>query len=334
MCVSYGEAVLRRATARLEERRAHRQAGQEELRRALYERVPELSQIDRDLQKSMPQVLAAAFRYGEDPTQAIAKLREKNKALQARRAELLRDAGARARDLEDTPFCPLCEDSGWRGATMCRCLRALCSEEQIRELSILLNLGEQSFARFRLDLYGEEFWPAFGRSPRANMEKILGYCQNFAKNFGKSSMKNLFFYGGTGLGKTFLSACIAREVSEGGFSVVYDSAGVIVSRFEEQKFSRDLADVREAKDVTRKYLSCDLLILDDLGSELTTPFVQAALYQLINTRLTEGRGTLISSNYSMEELRQRYSPQILSRLAGEYETLPFFGKDIRLIKKA
>lgn len=331
--MSYGEAVLRRATARLEERRARRQAGQEALRRALYEQVPELSRIDKALQKSMPQVLAAAFRYGEDPAVAIAKLKEENKTLQARRMALLRDAGARVQDLEDTPLCPLCEDSGWRGATMCRCLRALCAEEQISELSLLLNLGEQSFARFRLDLYGEDFWPAYGRSPRTNMEKILGYCQSYARNFGKSAMKNLFFYGGTGLGKTFLSACIAREVAEGGFSVVYDSAGVIVSRFEEQKFSRDLNDVREAKDVTRKYLRCDLLILDDLGSELTTPFVQAALYQLINTRLTEGRATLISSNFSMEELKQRYSPQILSRLAGEYETLPFFGKDIRLLKK-
>jgi DNA replication protein DnaC len=135
------------------------------------------------------------------------------------------------------------------------------------------------------------------------------------------------------LGKTFLSACIAREVSEGGFSVVYDTAGIIFSRFEEQKFSRDMQDVREAKDVTRKYLRCDLLILDDLGSELTTPFVQSALYQLVNTRLIEGRSTIVSSNFTMDDLRQRYTPQIISRLEGEYETLPFFGKDIRLLKK-
>ena len=331
--MSYGEAVLKRALARMEERKVRRQAGQEALRREAYEKIPELLSIDRSLQTSMPQVLAAAFRYGEDPSVAVAKLREQNMGLQERRLQLLREAGFSPRDLEETPHCPLCNDSGWRGANMCRCLKSLCAEEQIRELSILLNLGEQSFARFRLDYYGEDFWSSYGRTPRANMEKVLAFCRRYAENFGRTPIKNLFFHGGTGLGKTFLSACIAREVSEGGFSVVYDTAVSVLARFEEQKFSRDVDDAREARDITRKYLRCELLILDDLGSELTTPFVQAALYQLINTRLTDGRCTIISSNFSMDELRGRYSPQIISRLEGEYEILPFFGKDIRLLKK-
>ena len=334
MSLSYGESVLRRATARLEARRVQRQAKQDVLRKQIYEAIPEVAQIDRNLQQTIPQVVAAAFRKGEDPQQAIAKLRQENQNLQLKRAELLRQNGYQLGDLEEKPVCSLCQDSGWRGITMCRCLKNLCTEEQIRELSSLLNLGEQSFARFRLDYYGEEIWPNYGRSPRKNMEKIFAFCQNYARSFGHNQIKNLFFYGSTGLGKTFLSACIAREVSESGFSVVYDTAGVIFSRFEEQKFSRDLEDIQRAKDLTRKYLRCDLLIVDDLGSEMTTPFVQSALYQLINTRLVEGRCTIVSSNYSMNEFRQRYSPQIISRLEGEYETLPFFGRDIRLLKKS
>jgi DNA replication protein DnaC len=333
MSLSYGETVLSRANARLEERRIQRQARQETLRRQIYEALPEVANIDRKLQQTIPQVVAAAFRQGEDPQQAVLRLRQENQTLQQRRVELLRQRGYHARDLEDNPFCPLCGDSGWRGTSMCSCLRTLCTEEQIRELSSILNLGAQSFAHFRLDYYGTDLWGTYGRSPRQNMEKMLAFCKNFAKNFGQTQVKNLFFYGSTGLGKTFLSACIAREVSEGGFSVVYDTAGIIFSRFEEQKFSRDMQDVREAKDVTRKYLRCDLLILDDLGSELTTPFVQSALYQLVNTRLIEGRSTIVSSNFTMDDLRQRYTPQIISRLEGEYETLPFFGKDIRLLKK-
>lgn len=332
--MSYGEAVLSRANARLEERRVQKKTRQDKLRMQIYEAIPEVEKIDRQLKQTIPQVVATAFRQGEDPTQAILKLREENQKLQQRRIELLRQGGYRERDLEDQPFCPLCGDSGWRGVSMCRCLRGLCAEEQIRELSSILNLGEQSFGSFRLDYYGTEPWAAYGRSPRQNMEKILAFSRNYAHSFGQKQVKNLFFYGNTGLGKTFLSACIAREVSEGGFSVVYDTAGVIFSRFEEQKFSRDMQDIREAKDVTRKYLRCDLLILDDLGSELTTPFVQSALYQLINTRLIEGRSTIISSNFTMDDLRQRYTPQIISRLEGEYETLPFFGKDIRLLKKS
>lgn len=331
--MSYGEAVLGRATARLEERRTKREARQEQLRRQIYAALPEVYRIDRSLQQTIPQVMAAALRQGEDPKEAIAKLRRENLALQEKRAVLLREGGYRLQDLEDVPVCPLCNDTGWRGSSMCRCLRKLCTEEQIKELSLLLNLGEQSFANFRLDYYGTEPWPSYGRSPRQNMEKVLAFCKTYAAHFGKIAIKNLFFYGSCGLGKTFLSACIAREVSEAGFSVVYDTAGVIFSRFEEQKFSKDREDVREAKDLTRKYLRCDLLILDDLGSELTTPFVQSALYQLINTRLSEGRCTIISSNFTMDDLRQRYTPQIISRLQGEYETLPFFGKDVRLLKK-
>ena len=115
--------------------------------------------------------------------------------------------------------------------------------------------------------------------------------------------------------------------------MVYDTAGNIFAQFELKKFQRDTQDAQEAKDETRRYLNCDLLILDDLGSELTTQFTQSALYELVNTRLVAGRCTVISSNLSMDEAARRYSPQIASRLAGEYHVLHFFGDDIRLLKK-
>ena len=146
-------------------------------------------------------------------------------------------------------------------------------------------------------------------------------------------MDHILLYGPPGLGKTFLSACIARVVSEHGFSVVYDTAVNIFAQFETQKFSRDEDDTREARDGTRRYLGCDLLILDDLGSEMTTPFVQSALYQLLNTRLTGGKRTIISTNLTPDDIRRRYTPQLASRLEGEYHMLRFFGEDIRLQKK-
>jgi DNA replication protein DnaC len=145
--------------------------------------------------------------------------------------------------------------------------------------------------------------------------------------------KNLFLTGNPGLGKTFLSACMARVVSERGYSVVYDTAANIFSRFETRKFARDAEEIRQAEADARRYLTCDLLILDDLGSEFTTPFIQAALYEVINTRLVEGKHTVISSNLDMNAIRQRYTPQVASRLEGEYQILPFVGQDIRLLKK-
>jgi DNA replication protein DnaC len=235
--------------------------------------------------------------------------------------------------LDDTPACKQCGDTGWNGTVMCDCLKALCAQEQMKELSSLLNLSDdQTFRKARLDIYSDEVWPDMGVSPRANMEKVIGLCQGYAQQFGRYPLKNLFLSGATGLGKTFLSGCIAREVSDQGFSVVYDTAISLFSAFEAKKFSRDMDEGRQAKDDTRRYLNCDLLILDDLGSELTTPFVQSALYELINSRLVTDRATIISSNLTMEDVRGRYSPQVASRLAGEYRTLPFFGEDIRLQK--
>ena len=216
---------------------------------------------------------------------------------------------------------------------MCRCLQDLCREAQISELSSLLDLGGQSFETFRLDYYDRTLWPDFRRSPRENMELVLTNCRSYAEFFDPATPRNLFLNGTPGLGKTFLSACIARVVSEKGFSVVYDTAPTIFSRFATKKFARDGEEARQADRDTRRYLRCDLLILDDLGSEFTTPFVQATLYELINTRLVERKHTVINSNLNLATIRQRYTPQVASRLEGEYLSLPFFGQDIRLLKK-
>ena len=332
--MSYSPNVLRRAQARLTRRREERQARQEEQRRQVYAQLPRVAEIDRLLRRTMAQVIAAALREGGDPAAQVADIRRKNQALQAEQAELLTGHGFPADALEDKPLCAKCGDSGWVGSDMCDCLKVLCAQEQIRELSRLLDLGEQSFGTFDLGCYSPEVWPAWGRSPRENMEKVLKICRDYAQNFGRYYFNNLFLSGSTGLGKTFLSACIARTVSENGFSVVYDTAGEVFARFEAQKFSRDEEDAREAREDTRRYLRCDLLILDDLGSELTTPFVQSALYQLVNSRLTAEKRTVISSNLTMDDVRGRYSPQIASRLEGEYRVLPFFGEDIRLQRRS
>ena len=331
--MSYDPNVLRRAVERLENDRRTRSDQLERRRADAYTREPRLARLDRELRGTMSQLMAAALRQGERPAQAVQAIREQNLDLQRERAVLLGGLGLPEDALDDKPACPLCGDTGWRGARMCQCLQKLCTEEQIKELSKLLDLGGQSFDTFRLDYYSQTPWPGKGTSPRENMELVYEVCLNYAQKFGRFYFKNLFLSGPPGLGKTFLSACIARTVSENGFSVVYDTAGNVFAQFEARKFQRDSDDGREARDETRRYLNCDLLILDDLGSELTTQFTQSALYELVNTRLVAGRCTVISSNLSITEAAQRYAPQIASRLEGEYHVLHFFGDDIRLLKK-
>ena len=331
--MGYEAAVLRRAAKRLAQRRRQREEEQERRRREICAQLPRVAEIDRELKGTIYQIIAASLREGRDPAPSIKVIRDRNLDLQAEKARLLTEHGWPADALDDKPACPRCGDTGWVGASMCSCLRQLCAQEQIAELSKLLDLGEQSFDTFSLDFYSPLPWPGEELSPRENMEFILEVCSNYARKFGKFYFHNLFLTGAPGLGKTFLSACIARTVSEQGFSVVYDTAVNVFARFEEQKFARDREEAGEARDDTRRYLGCDLLILDDLGSELTTPFVQSALYQLVNSRLTAEKRTVISSNLTMDDVRLRYTPQIASRLEGEFRVLPFFGEDIRLQRR-
>ena len=331
--MGYEPSVLNRASRRLEESRRQREETAARRRGEIYAQLPRVREIDQELKGTVYQIIASSLREGRDPAPSIQVIKDHNLSLQAERARLLKENGWGADALDDKPACPLCNDSGWVGARMCACLKKLCGQEQIRELSKLLDLGEQSFDTFVMDYYSPLPWPGEELSPRENMEFIFDLCSNYARKFGRFKLRNLFLSGPPGLGKTFLSACIARTVSERGFSVVYDTAVNVFARFEEQKFARDRLDAEEARDETRRYLGCDLLILDDLGSELTTPFVQSALYTLVNARLLAERQTVISSNLTMTQVRQRYTPQISSRLEGEYRVLPFYGEDIRLLKK-
>ena len=330
--MAYDGRLLRLAQERYEADRSAREADLAEQREQLYARRPRLREIQDQLRRTASRVMAAALRRGEDPLPEIQRLREENLSLQAERQMLLAELGLPDNALEDTPLCPFCNDTGYRGGEMCRCLKTYYVEEQRKELSKLLDLGSQSFDTFDTDWYSDQRAPGKTKSAREHMEWVYDTCVEYAHNFGKKPA-NLLLFGRPGLGKTHLSAAIAREVSGKGFSVVYDTAVSIFTRFEEQKFARDRLEAGEAKDETRRYLGCDLLILDDLGSEMTTPFVQSALYTLVNTRLTRGLSTVISSNLSMDGVRSRYAGQTASRLEGEYRVLRFYGEDIRLLRK-
>ena len=326
--MAYDGSIMQRALARYDQDKQRRADELEQRRHMAFTRQPRLAEIERELRGTMGRIVTSALQKGTDPLPAIRVLRDENLELQRERAELLTAMGEPIDYLDDKPACPLCGDTGYRKGQVCGCLKKYYAREQLHELSRLLPLGEATFDSFRFDYYDDAVWPDYGTSPRANMERNFDVCRDYAQQFSKGS-GNLLLSGGTGLGKTFLSACIARVVSDGGYSVVYDTAGRIFSRFEEAKFRGDAEGDADAKRCQR----CDLLIVDDLGTEMTTSFVQSALYQLVNGRLMEGKATIISTNLAPEELGTRYGGAVLSRLEGEYEILPFFGEDIRRLKR-
>lgn len=323
--------LLRRAKERLERARRENEAEYARRQEEVYAKNPEVLRIDKELRGNVMDVIGFALAHGGDPVDAVSEIGSDNLWLQSERIEELISAGFPPDYLDMKITCPLCNDTGYDGIRPCKCLMKLYREEQQNELSALLKLGEETFDVFDLDYYDSTPDPATGVSQRGTMDMVYETCINYAERFGEKS-NNLFLYGDTGLGKTFLSTCIAKVVSERGYSVVYDTAISIFSKFEEEKFSRS-DDLEGIKSETRRYLSCDLLIMDDLGTEMSTAFTVSALYMLVNTRLQKGKKTIISSNLSPGELQARYSKQTTSRLLGEYQVLRFCGSDIRQLKK-
>lgn len=293
---------------------------------------PAVGELDRELTRLMSSVALDALKKGGDPVQAIRDAEARCAEIRRDKGRLLSELGLPEDYLDEIYSCPDCRDSGYVDGRPCRCLMEEYKKENIRLLSSLLDLGRQSFDSFDLSLYESGSKDMTTEAVRRTMSGLRDICRQYAENFGRDSA-NLLFRGSPGLGKTFLSACIARVVSESGFSVVYDTAVSVFDAFETQKFDRGGEEaVAEAASAVRRCLNCDLLILDDLGTELSAGYTQSALYTIINTRLINGGKTIISTNLSEDELRQRYSSQIVSRLLGEYMSLLFVGRDIRQVK--
>ena len=328
--MSYDGKLMRRAMVRFEEAKQRRADALHARERAVYAAVPRIAEIDAALRETMSKLISSALRRGTDPRPAIEALKEENLALQRARAELLVAHGYPADYLEDKPNCPLCGDTGWRGSEVCSCLNDYYARVQLEELSRLLDLGTQRFAAFSFDVYSPYAPLDQDISPRSNMERIYDACRDYAYEFSPRS-GNLLLSGDPGLGKTFLSACIARVVSETGHSVVYDTAAHIFERFEAQKFSRD--ETGGADEDVSRLLRCDLLIIDGLGMEISSSYITATIYNVIDTRITLKKPTIISTNLSMQELEKRYNERFTSRIIGFYDRLIFRGKDIRMKKK-
>ena len=323
--MGYSAEVMQRARARLAEAKADRESENQQHLAHAYEQVPRLREIDKQLRLTMALAAQAVFASGGDVQSAMEAARDKNLALQRERENLV-NLHFEEGYLDDSPICEKCGGSGYVGSTMCECLAELCRQEQKKELTFL-NVGRETFEQFRLEYYPDRIDPKLGVNIRAVMEKTYQTCRKYAFGFTERS-GNLLFSGDTGLGKTFLSACIAWTVADRGYSVVYESAGHLFSKLERAKFSGDEA----AREEVKKYNECDLLIIDDLGTEMPGQFTTAALYSLVNDRLLAGKPMIISTNLNVDDLGRRYSPQIASRLRGSFTRVAFLGEDIRVKK--
>lgn len=285
----------------------------------VYQKIPEYEELDR-------QVSAVSIAQGRKmlngDTNALTELKDKLAMLSKEKAKLLAQNGFPPDYLEPVYECPLCKDTGYIGNQKCSCFRqaeiALIYEQShIKDL-----LKTDNFDHLSYDFYEGDDLTRFTNAVKQ--------CQNFVKNFN-SDYHNLFFYGTVGTGKSFLSSCIAKELIEQGKLVIYFSASQLFETLSRSTFDKESKEA--ASGIYEDIYECDLLIIDDLGTELTNAFVSSQLFSCLNNRHLRKKSTIITTNLSLEELRDRYSDRIFSRITSNYGMCKLTGRDIRITKK-
>lgn len=303
---------------KLEKRRLEAVAAAEARLEQLRFESEEIAEIDKELSGTGLLLFKTACSGGD-----IAPLRERNQALVKKKREIIKKLGYPENYTEVKYNCPDCSDTGYiNGEKMCRCFREELVKATIESSGIGKLIEKQSFENFNLDWYKDN--PEIYERMKTNLAVAKNYVKCFREKRG-----NLLFIGKTGTGKTHISTAIAREIISQGYDVIYDSTHNIITDFENDKFRSGYGSGYALK--SEKYLECDLLIIDDLGTEFSSQFTVSCLYNLLNTRQNRGLATIISTNLSAEELARKYEDRIYSRIIGsDSRILVFLGKDYRI----
>lgn len=320
------EQVFSHALAAVQARRVAATTENERRFAEINRKVPQIAEINAQLATTASRIFAV-LQEGESQEQRLEALKRENLEAQRIIAQLLQQNGYPADYLELHYHCETCNDTGYCDGHYCDCLQAEIASAAIRKMNANAQLKLAGFDTFSLDFYRGLTTPQ-GEDCYAVMRRIFEACKGYAAHFSKDS-PSLLFYGRSGLGKTHLSLAIAHDVIAKGYDVIYDSIINLLEQIEREHFGR----ARDDNDTLNVLLNVELLILDDLGTEFTSPFYVSAIYNLVNTRLNRGLPTIISTNLDLSELRSRYEERIMSRLFAAYETMHFIGTDIRLQKK-
>lgn len=286
----------------------------------VHAKLPDVMMIDRVLEQTGAKIMSIVCSGDADAKEKIALLREENQKITARRKELLLENGY-PEDYTDVKYeCEKCGDSGYVDTKMCDCMRKKLVYAGYESSGMSALLRSQTFDNFDLSYY------VSNKEAFEKMTHAFNTMKMFAESFAAQNGENLALFGDTGLGKTHLSSAVAGKVIERGFDVVYVSAVSMISDFENRRFGGGMN--AEYGD-TERYTNCDLLIIDDLGTEMINQFTVSCVYNVINTRLNKRLSTILSTNLTQGEFRQKYWDRITSRVFGEYKPLLFSGTDIR-----
>lgn len=287
------------------------------LRRAeIHAKLPEIAKIDAELAATGARIFEASLRGDKAALDAI---NAENSELNVKRGQLLIAAGYPADYTEIKYECPACGDTGVVDYRMCACMKEKLIMAGLESSGMQELIISQTFENFDLGYYSGE--------ALARMKTILDIAKQYAQGFEAGKSGNIIMMGNTGLGKTHISSAMGGVIIKKGNDVYYTGAVEMLSEFEDERFGYDRSEEKSA--ILDKYFTCDLLIIDDLGTELINQFSTSCLYNVINSRLIRKKSTIINTNFTRDELRKKYQDRITSRIFGEYTVLPFLGADIR-----
>lgn len=301
---------------------------QDERIREIYEKIPQVEALNDEIAASMAQAGRKKLQGDEEGVKA---LKQEAEALKNQKLRYLERNGYPADYMQMRYHCPVCRDTGYVDGKKCRCFRQMEIEILYDQSNIREVLERENFDTLSMAYYDrEKIDERSGRTVYEYMSMVIEECHRFVENFGKEK-GSILFTGSTGCGKTFLSNCIARELIRQYYSVVYLTATDMFDVLSESRFSG--RDEEEARDKAAYILDCDLLIIDDLGTELINTFTASQLFYCINERLNRKKGTIISTNLALNRMQDEFTERVTSRIMSQYKVLPLFGEDIRLLRR-
>lgn len=312
-----------------EERQLRRRHERERRVARLYEKVPRIRELDQEISAQA----ARCARLGLTGDGSLEEAKKHLQELRRSRRECLSEAGFPEDYTQMAYDCPDCKDTGYINGKRCHCferarLRILYAQSGIEEILKRENFSTLSFAYYD----DKEPLPGLGMTELQYMRVIVKQCREFVAEFPEKP-RNLLLTGSTGVGKTFLTNCIAKELIDAGVSVIYLSSQDLFELFSKSRFGREREDQEEAQESCRHILECELLIIDDLGTEINNSFVSSQLFYCINERINRNLGTIISTNLSIDLLRDSYSDRVASRIMSHYTMVPLYGGDIRMKRR-
>lgn len=313
-------------------KKSHNKRILKEREQEIFARIPAIKDLENEIITNSMEAAKLSI-MGDDS--AIERLKESNEELSRCKKELLVSNGYPANYLSPLYSCKDCKDTGYINNEKCHCFKQaivnmLFSQDTVKEI-----IKDENFSNFRLDYYSNDITNEItGLTPYANMRRVLGRCKQYIDTFG-TDYQNLLIYGNAGVGKTFLANSIANELIHRAVTVIYLTSYQLFDILEKNKFhkSNDQSGTPDGKLNEEFIYDCDLLIIDDLGTEFNNSFVSSQLYNCINERHLKKRSTIISTNLSLQELSATYSERIYSRLVGNYTLLNVYGDDIRFMKR-